>query len=450
MSKVIKIRKGLNIKLAGKAEKVLEKTELLSTYAVKPTDFPGLVPKLLVKPEDKVKAGTPLFYDKNKPEVLFTSPVSGTVKTINRGERRAILEVIVESDGSQVFEQFETGNLESLSRDEVKAIILKSGAWPGIIQRPYAVVANPADSPKSIFISGLDSAPLASDYDYAITGEEAAMQKGVDVLRKLTDGAVHLTVAADNATNSIFNRIKGVEYHQISGPHPAGNVGIQIHHIAPINKGDVVWTLDPWAVIILGRLFLKGIYDAQKVIALVGSEVLKPRYYRVISGAGIEKIVAGKVSDAPLRYITGNVLTGEKVTTHGFLGYYHNTLTVIPEGKHFEFLGWAAPGFNKFSASKTFLSSLLPKKTYRLDTNLNGGERAYVMTGQYEKVVPMDIYPVHLIKAILAEDIEAMENLGIYEVAEEDFALCEYVCTSKIEVQEIVRRGLDMMMKEMN
>lgn len=450
MSKVIKIRKGLNIKLAGKAEKVLEKTELLSTYAVKPTDFPGLVPKLLVKPEDKVKAGTPLFYDKNKPEVLFTSPVSGTVKTINRGERRAILEVIVESDGSQVFEQFETGNLELLSRDEVKAIILKSGAWPGIIQRPYAVVANPADSPKSIFISGLDSAPLASDYDYAITGEEAAMQKGVDVLRKLTDGAVHLTVAADNATNSIFNRIKGVEYHQISGPHPAGNVGIQIHHIAPINKGDVVWTLDPWAVIILGRLFLKGIYDAQKVIALVGSEVLKPRYYRVISGAGIEKIVAGKVSDAPLRYISGNVLTGEKVTTHGFLGYYHNTLTVIPEGKHFEFLGWAAPGFNKFSASKTFLSSLLPKKTYRLDTNLNGGERAYVMTGQYEKVVPMDIYPVHLIKAILAEDIEAMENLGIYEVAEEDFALCEYVCTSKIEVQEIVRRGLDMMMKEMN
>ncbi len=450
MSKVIKIRKGLNIKLAGKAEKVLEKTELLSTYAVKPTDFPGLVPKLLVKPEDKVKAGTPLFYDKNKPEVLFTSPVSGTVKTINRGERRAILEVIVESDGSQVFEQFETGNLESLSRDEVKAIILKSGAWPGIIQRPYAVVANPADSPKSIFISGLDSAPLASDYDYAITGEEAAMQKGVDVLRKLTDGAVHLTVAADNATNSIFNRIKGVEYHQISGPHPAGNVGIQIHHIAPINKGDVVWTLDPWAVIILGRLFLKGIYDAQKVIALVGSEVLKPRYYRVISGAGIEKIVAGKVSDAPLRYISGNVLTGEKVTTHGFLGYYHNTLTVIPEGKHFEFLGWAAPGFNKFSASKTFLSSLLPKKTYRLDTNLNGGERAYVMTGQYEKVVPMDVYPVHLIKAILAEDIEAMENLGIYEVAEEDFALCEYVCTSKIEVQEIVRRGLDMMMKEMN
>jgi len=261
---------------------------------------------------------------------------------------------------------------------------------------------------------------------------------------------VHVTVAADNAANSIFNRIKGVEFHQISGPHPAGNVGIQIHHIAPINKGDVVWTLDPWAVIILGRLFLKGVYDAQKVIALVGSEVLKPRYFRVISGIGIDKVVTGKVSDAPLRYISGNVLTGEKVTTHGFLGYYHNTLTVIPEGKHFEFLGWAAPGFNKFSASKTFLSSLLPKKTYRLDTNLNGGERAYVMTGQYEKVVPMDIYPVHLIKAILAEDIEAMENLGIYEVAEEDLALCEYVCTSKIEVQEIVRRGLDMMMKEMN
>lgn len=450
MSKVIKIRKGLNIKLAGKAEKVLEKIDLSSTYAVKPTDFPGLVPKLLVKPEDKVKAGTPLFYDKNRPAILFTSPVSGTVKAVNRGERRAILEVIVESDGTQDYEKLEVGSLDSLSKDQIKSLILKSGAWPGIVQRPYAIVANPDDTPKAIFISGLDTAPLATDYDYAITGEEIALQKGVDVLRRLTNGPVHITIASDNAANSIFGKIKGVELHHITGPHPAGNVGIQIHHISPINKGDLVWTLDPWSVIIIGRLFLKGVYDAQKVVAFAGSEVLKPRYYRIISGACIDKLTAGRVSDSANRYISGNVLTGEKLSSHGFLGYYHSNVTVIPEGKHFEFLGWAAPGFNKFSASKTFLSSLLPKKNYRLDTNINGGERAYVMTGQYEKVVPMDIYPVHLIKAILAEDIEGMENLGIYEVAEEDFALCEYVCTSKIEVQEIVRRGLDMMIKEMN
>lgn len=450
MSKVIKIRKGLNIKLAGKAEKVLEKIDLSSTYAVKPTDFPGLVPKLLVKTEDKVKAGTPLFYDKNKPSVLFTSPVSGTVKTINRGERRAILEVIVESDGLQDYEQVEIGNLESLSSEQIKSIILKSGAWPGIVQRPYAVVADPNDTPKAIFISGLDTAPLASDYDYAITGEEAAMQKGVEVLQKLTSGKVHITVAADNAANSIFNKVKGVELHLTTGPHPAGNVGVQIHHISPINKGDIIWTLDPWSVIIIGRLFLKGVYDAQKVVAFAGSEVIKPRYYRIISGANIEKLISGRVSDSQNRYISGNVLTGENISMHGFLGYYHTTITVIPEGKHFDFLGWAAPGFSKFSASKTFLSSLFPKKNYRLDTNINGGERAFVMSGQYEKVVPMDIYPVHLIKAILAEDIEGMENLGIYEVAEEDFALCEYVCTSKIEVQEILRKGIDMMIKEMN
>ncbi len=450
MSKVIKIRKGLNIKLAGKAEKVLETLDLSSTYAVKPTDFPGLVPKLLVKPDDKVKAGTPLFYDKNRPEVMFSSPVSGTVKSVNRGERRAILEVVVESDGSQDFEQFEVSNFESLSREQIKALLLKSGTWPSIVQRPYAIIANPSDTPKAIFISGWDTAPLASDYDYATTGEEAALQKGIDVLRKLTDGLVHLTVASDNAANSILNKINGVELHHISGPHPAGNVGVQIHHIAPINKGEIVWTLDPWSVIIIGRLFLKGIYDAQKVVALVGSEVLKPRYFRIISGANIEKLIGGRVSDNVNRCISGNVLTGEKISSRGYLGYYHNMVTVIPEGKHFEFLGWAAPGFNKFSASKTFLSSLLPKKSYRLDTNLNGGERAFVLTNQYDKVVPMDIYPVYLLKAVLAEDIEAMENLGLYEIAEEDFALCEYVCTSKIEVQSIVRKGIELMIKEMN
>ncbi|SDC28530.1 Na(+)-translocating NADH-quinone reductase subunit A [Williamwhitmania taraxaci] len=450
MSKVIKIRKGLNIKLAGKAEKVLETLDLSSTYAVKPTDFPGLVPKLLVKPDDKVKAGTPLFYDKNRPEVMFSSPVSGTVKSVNRGERRAILEVVVESDGSQDFEQFEVGNFESLSREQIKALLLKSGTWPSIVQRPYAIIANPSDTPKAIFISGWDTAPLASDYDFATTGEETALQKGIDVLRKLTDGLVHLTVASDNAANSILNKINGVELHHISGPHPAGNVGVQIHHIAPINKGEIVWTLDPWSVIIIGRLFLKGTYDAQKVIALAGSEVLKPRYFRIISGASIEKLIGGRVSDNANRCISGNVLTGEKISSRGYLGYYHNMVTVIPEGKHFEFLGWAAPGFNKFSASKTFLSSLLPKKSYRMDTNLNGGERAFVLTNQYDKVVPMDIYPVYLLKAVLAEDIEAMENLGLYEIAEEDFALCEYVCTSKIEVQSIVRKGIELMIKEMN
>ncbi|HUX54148.1 MAG TPA: Na(+)-translocating NADH-quinone reductase subunit A [Williamwhitmania sp.] len=450
MSKVIKIRKGLDIKLAGKAEKVLERLEISSTYAVKPTDFPGLVPKLLIKPEDKVKAGTPLFFDKNKPEIFFTSPVSGSVKAVNRGERRAILEVVIEADGAQDYEKFEVATPESQSREEVKAILLKSGIWPGIKQRPYAIVANPVDVPKAIFVSGLDTSPLAPDLDFSVNGEETALQKGFDVLQKLTDGKVHLTIPVDRSATSVFAKIKGVEMHEISGPHPAGNVGIQIHHIKPLNKGEVVWTLDPWTVIFIGRLFLNGIYDASKVVSFVGSEVPKPRYFRLISGASISRLIEGRVSDGSNRFISGNVLTGQRIPSHGYLGFYDNQLTVIPEGKHFEFLGWAAPGFNKYSASRTFFSKLLPIKSFRLDTNLNGGERAFVMSGQYEKVFPMDIYPVHLLKAILAEDVEAMENLGIYEVAEEDFALCEFVCTSKIEVQDIVRKGLDLMIKEMN
>jgi NADH:ubiquinone oxidoreductase, Na(+)-translocating, A subunit len=450
MSKVIKIRKGLDIKLAGRAEKVLDRLNMSSAYAVKPTDFPGLVPKLLVKQDDKVMAGTPLFFDKNKPEILFTSPVSGVVKAINRGERRAILEVVIESDGAQSYEKFEVPTPAAQTGETVKALLLKSGIWPGIRQRPYAIVANPLDTPKAIFVSGLDSSPLAPDLDFSVNGEEVALQKGFDILHTLTEGKVHFTIPADHASTSVFAKVKGVEMHEILGPHPAGNVGIQIHHIDPVNKGEVVWTLDPWTVIFIGRLFLHGNYDVNKVVALVGSEVIKPRYFRLISGAAISTLIEGRVSNGDNRFISGNVLTGQRIPTHGFLGFYDNQITVIPEGKHFEFLGWALPGLKKFSASRTFLSKLLPIKSFRLDTNMNGGERAFVMSGQYEKVFPMDIYPVYLIKAILAEDVEAMENLGIYEVAEEDFALCEFVCTSKIEVQEIVRKGLNLMIKEMN
>jgi Na+-transporting NADH:ubiquinone oxidoreductase subunit A len=451
MPKVIKIRKGLNIPLEGEAEKIFSRIEQADNYAVKPIDFSGLTPKLSVKEGDKVLAGSPLFFDKYHPEILFASPVSGSVHLVRRGERRRILEVIVKPDDVQEFEDFGKSNPSELSRNQIVEKMLKAGVWPMIKQRPYAIIANPADKPKDIYISAFDTAPLSPDLDFAVKDEFDAFQAGVDALVKLTEGKVHLNLNADYPPSNVFTNVKGVEKSYFSGPHPAGNVGIQIHHINPINKGDLLWVVNPLDVIIIGRLFLKGVYDATKVIALAGSEVLKPRYLILKSGASISNFVNDNLKQDPdkLRFISGNVLTGTQISSDGFIGFYDNMVTVIPEGKHYEFIGWAAPGFGKFSLSRAFFSWLMPGKKYSLHTNLQGGERAYVVTGQYEKVLPMDIYPVPLIKAILANDIDKMENLGIYEIAEEDMALCEYVCTSKTEVQAIVRDGIELMIKEL-
>jgi Na+-transporting NADH:ubiquinone oxidoreductase subunit A len=451
MPKVYKIRKGLNIPLKGEAEKVFTRAEQAEAYAVKPIDFQGLTPKLSIQEGDRVKAGSPLFFDKYKPEILFTSPVSGQVHLIKRGERRKILEVIIKPDDVQEFVDFEKADTANLSSDEVREKLLKSGLWPTIKQRPYAIIANPNDKPKAIHISAFDSAPLAPDLDFAVKDEVEAFQTGVDALSKLTDGIIHLNLNSEYPASSVFTKVKGVQQNLFTGPHPAGNVGIQIHHIDPINKGDIVWVVNPLDVIIIGRLFLKGIYDATKVIALAGAEVERPRYYILKTGASISNIVKGNISSpaGKLRFISGNVLTGTKICENGFLSFYDNMVTVIPEGDHYDFFGWAMPGFGKFSFSRAFFSWLTPGKKYNLHTNLNGGERAYVLTGQYEQVLPMDIYPVPLIKSILAKDIDKMENLGIYEIAEEDMALCEYVCTSKTEVQAIIREGIDLMVKEL-
>ena len=451
MPKVFKIRRGLNIPLKGAAEKVFTRAELAEFYAVKPTDFPGLTPKLSVSEGDRVKVGSPLFFDKFRPEVVFTSPVSGEIHLIKRGERRRILEVIIKTDSSQDFEEFGRGNPTEMPHNEIVDKLLKAGLWPTIRQRPYSIIANPEQKPKAIYISGFDTSPLAPDMDFAVKDEEDSFRVGIDVLKKLTDGDVNIGLNADYPPSNVFTKVKGVKHHYFSGPHPTGNVGIQIHHVSPINKGEVVWVVNPLDVIIIGRLFIRGIYDATKIIALAGSEVLKPRYFILKTGASIANLVDNNLKGKPetLRFISGNVLTGQKIVSDGFLGFYDNMVSVIPEGNYYEFMGWMTPGFKKYSFSSSFLSKLMPPKKYSLDTNLHGGERAYVITGQYEKVLPMNIYPVHLIKAILAKDIDKMENLGIYEVAEEDFALCEYVCTSKTNVQAIIRDGIDVMIKEL-
>ena len=454
MSKVIKIRKGLNIIMKGKAEKILVKAEPSELYAVKPTDFPGFTPKMLLNEGDVVKAGTALFADKNRPEVLFASPVSGTLEAVIRGEKRRILEVVVKSDGQNVSEDFSQVKPANLTKEAITDYLLAGGVWPFIRQRPYAVIANPQDMPKSIFISCFDTAPLAPDYDYIFQNIDPDFQTGIDTLAKLTSGKVHLCVHTSFPPAPNFMKAQNVEIHHFSGLHPAGNVGIQIHHVDPVNKGEVVWYVNPQDVSVIGRLMNKAEYDVSKIVVLCGSEINKPRYYKVKGGCMIKSFV-DNVNDiekrlvSSVRFISGNVLTGTHVAAEGYLGFYDSQVTVIPEGNYYEFLGWAMPGFGKFSAGRTFFSWLTPNKEYNLDTNLHGGRRALVMTGQYERVLPMDIYPEHLVKAILAGEIEKMEQLGIYEVAEEDFALCEFVCTSKTEVQAIIRDGINMMIKEM-
>ena len=450
MSKVIKIKKGLDIKLSGAAEKEVTQLPASKYYALKPTDFSGLTPKVLAKPGTEVKAGTPLFYDKYNPEIVFTSPVSGKIFAINRGERRRILEFVVEANEKIEYENFKKAKPEDISREEIKENILKSGCWPFIKQRPFTIVANKNEVPRDIFITSFDSAPLAANFDFVVKNDFSAFQTGVNALIKLTDGKVYLGIKAGELSTP-FTNTANVEKVEFSGPHPVGNAGVQINKIKPVNKGEIVWTLSAADVIVIGRLFETGKYDVTRIVALAGSEVKNPRYYKTILGAPIADIIKDniKTTDADVRIITGNVLTGEHVSEKNYLGFYDNVITVIPEGNKAEFLGWGMPGLKKFSVSKSFFSWLNPKKERVIDTKIHGGERPYIVTGEMEKVFPMDIFPMQLLKAIHIKDLDLMEELGIYEVAEEDFALCEVINTSKIEIQKNLREGFEFAIKEL-
>jgi Na+-transporting NADH:ubiquinone oxidoreductase subunit A len=450
MPQVYKTRKGLNINLKGKAEKIFVKADPAEFYAVKPSDFHLLVPRLEIEEGERVKAGSVLFHDKSRPEIKFTSPVSGIIVSVNRGERRIINEIVIKADPSQEYVSFKKGNPIAMDPKEILENILQGGLWPAIKQRPYNIIADPGKNPKSIYISAFDTAPLAPDYDFLIKGSEAEFQTGINALSMLTAGKVHVNISDEYPASSAFSRAHNAQVNYFRGPHPSGNVGVQIHRLDPVNKGEVLWTVAPQEVIMIGRLFMNGIYNASKVVALTGSEVIKARYYKLISGASVKCITGKNVTEGSNRYISGNVLTGAQIGPNGYIGYYDSQVTVIPEGIDPEFLGWAMPGFDKFSLSRTFFSWLAPDRDYKVNTNMNGGHRAFVATGVYEKVLPMKIYPMQLFKAILIEDIELMEKLGIYEIAEEDVALCEYVCPSKTDIQALVRKGLDLMIKEMS
>jgi Na+-transporting NADH:ubiquinone oxidoreductase subunit A len=451
MSKVVKLKKGLNLSIEGEPSTTV--VELSSeTYAIKPTDFIGFKkPKVLVKPGDKVKAGTQLYFDKDLPEVKYTSPVSGEVIEVKRGAQRRLLEIVVKADAENAFEEFKQysiSDLGSLSADDAKAQILEAGIWPSFIQRPFAVVAKPTDAPRSIFISCFDSSPLAPDYNLALKGEDKAFATGVDVLKKFCKD-IQLTLNSDSEVSNVFSSVKGVQINKISGPHPAGNVGIQIHNIAPINKGELVWTIDPFAVAQIGKLFIEGKYDATRIITVAGPEVKEPKYVKVKVGANVSSLIKDNLKSDHVRVVSGNLLTGDKIEKDGFVGYYANTVSVLTEGDDYRVFGSFAPSASRYSVSRAFgLFSFMngSSKKYSFDTNINGEHRPFVQSGIMDKVLPMDVLPVYLLKAILAEDFDEMEALGIYEVAEEDFALCEFVDSSKNEVQSIIRKGIDLML----
>ncbi len=450
MSTLIRLRKGLNIKLAGKAEKILMPEIAVTRFGVRFADFPGLVARLEVKEGTPVKAGSVLFHDKAFPEIKYVSPVSGVVREIVRGDKRLLTEVVIEQAGSEKID-FGAADPITLTREEVRTRLLGSGMWPVLRQRPYHIVARPDAVPRAVFISAFDTAPLAPDLDFVMANTHGNhLQTGINALSRLTDGKIHISHEAGSTFASEMKNLRNVELHSFAGPHPAGNVGVQIHHIDPVVRGEVVWTVDLQDVVALGRLFDKGFYDRERIIALAGAGVIHRKYHRIRPGASVSGILKSNLQEGSQRVISGNALTGRRITPEGFLGFYDNTVTVLSEGDQSEFLGWATPGLKKFSYWRVFLSKLLPAKEYDIDTNLHGGRRAFVVTGHYENVLPMDIYPIQLVKAILAGDVELMENLGIYEVAEEDFALCEYIDPSKTEIQEIIRSGINLMIKEMN
>ena len=459
MADTITIRKGLDIPISGAASLLLTDARSIEIYAVKPTDFVGLTPRLTVEEGDTVHVGDALFVDKHDERIRFTSPVSGRVKAIVRGEKRKLMEVVVEADFKYAGSDYKSSPTMQTA-EEIKASMLQCGLWTQLRQRPFGTVANPDDKPKAIFVSTFDSAPLAPDYDFALQGRETLFAKGIEALSKLAEGKVHICFRPNQKLaeqlsidfvecSAFFNSQFSI--HFVKGPHPAGNIGTQIAKIDPINKGEVVWTMNAQDVAVLGELVTTGVYRPEKVIAVAGPEIKDPHYYRIIAGACTEAIVTNQIENDSTNYrvISGNVLNGTQIATNGFVGAYDNMVTILPEGDYYDFMGWLMPGIRKFSFSRTFFSGFIPKMLkWKFDTNTHGDVRPLVFTGNFERVFPFDIYPTQLIKACIIGDIDLMENLGIYEVEPEDFALCEFIDTSKTDIQAIIREALEKLRKE--
>lgn len=456
MANLIKTKRGLDIQMNGKAVEQTGNPVVSSQIAMIPDHYHGITPKMIVKEGDSVKAGSPVFYDKLNPEILFVSPVSGKVLSVNRGERRKIVSIIIENDGTFESVKHEIPAVDKAKPEDIQSVLQQGGLWPFIKQRPYDVIAHPKQTPKAIFISAFDSAPLAPNNDYVLKNQLNEVQIAISALSRIAK--VHLGIRHGKKT--AFSNLKDAEITAYEGPHPIGNAGVQINQISPVNKGEVVWTIHIQDVAIIGKFLKNGFIDFTRLIALTGPEVIAPQYYPMIVGSGLEGLLKARVSSGVShRFISGNVLTGLKVAGNEWLDPYATQVTVVAEGNNtHELFGWAMPRFNRFSASKAYSTSILESKilttligkvNFKWDTRVLGGRRAIIMSGEYDKVLPMDIYPEFLFKAMIVGNLDKMEALGAYEIAPEDVALCEFVCTSKLPLQQIVRSALDNMRKEL-
>ncbi len=449
MANVIRLRKGLDIHLQGKAEETKLNLKSNGHFALVPDDFEGVTPKVVVREGDVVKAGDALFVNKLYPEVRFASPVSGKVTAVERGERRKVLCVKVEADAEQQYVDFGKKDVTKMDGKAVVDTLLEAGLFGYINQLPYAISTNPSVMPKAIFVSALRDKPLAGSFEFEVKGQVADFQTGLIALSKIAK--TYVGFGENSSLLSELSTFDNLEYNVFKGKCPAGNVGVQVNNIDPVNKGEVVWTIgDPTVVLFIGRLLNTGKVNLTRTVALCGSEVKKPCYVDMLVGEELSTLLSNSYdADHSVRIINGNVLTGTISSKDGFLGAHSSEITVIPEGDdNNEMLGWIMPRFGQFSVNRSYFSWLFGKKEYALDARVKGGERHMIMSGEYDKVLPMDIYGEYLIKAIIAGDIDKMEQLGIYEVSPEDFALAEFVDSSKLELQRIVREGLNNLRKE--
>ena len=449
MSEIIVLKRGLDVPVKGSADLRVSKSMTPATVAVRPDGSKGLLPRLLVKEGDRVLCGSPVIADKKNPEILLTAPVSGTVREIVRGEKRKLLAVLIEADEKQEFVEFGAKDPAALSAEEVKTALLQSGLWPVLVQRPYGILADPAVAPKGIFVSAFNSAPLAADTEFTLGSQVAFIQKGIDALAKIAP--VHVSLDAC-VKDSAFARLTGCTLHRFKGKHPAGNVGVQISHISPICKGETVWTLPLFGLAAIGKLFVTGRYNVRRLVAVTGPAAIEPSYVETVPGTPIKDFAPFYGNTAELdRFVSGDVLSGSNVGENGQLGWKDDQITIIHEGTEKELLGWIRPlRWKQYSHDHSYFSWLTPWRKYEMNTNLHGGPRPFLMNdGYYAKVLPMDIYPVFLAKACLAGDIDKMEKFGIYEVLPEDLATCEFVDPSKVYIQDIIAKGIDLMLKEM-
>ncbi|MBW5936072.1 Na(+)-translocating NADH-quinone reductase subunit A [Klebsiella michiganensis] len=446
---MIKITKGLNLPIAGMPSQQISSKTAVKRVALLGEEYIGMRPSMAVREGDRVQKGQLLFEDKRNPGVRFTAPASGTISAIHRGERRVLQSVVIDADGDDAvhFPRYELADLAALTREAVQQQLVESGMWTAFRTRPFSKIPAPGSVPAAIFVTAIDTNPLAADPQPIILAQREAFDAGLTLLTRLTDGKVHVCQASGGKLGG--HPVGQVTFNQFAGPHPAGLVGTHIHFLEPVSLKKQVWHLNYQDVIAVGKLFLEGELSSERIVALGGPQVKEPRLLKTCSGASLDELLADELLDDENRVISGSVLSGTHAQgPHAFLGRFHLQISVVKEGREKELFGWVMPGKDKFSITRTTLGHFMKRKLFNFSTDTNGGERAMVPIGNYERVMPLDILPTMLLRDLLAGDTDSAQALGCLELDEEDLALCTYVCPGKYEYGPALRRVLTQIEQE--